>query len=195
MESTLREVAIEEVSTRTVGANNSTIWDIKTAGGPTVNTFKAELGNAARIIWEQGQLADMKVTVEQKGQYTNYLLDKIQVSKNSVSTPVGQAAVQAQQAQELSFEKFAETEKLRLAHADAVQAQREMSIHRQVAAKVAATLQPGTANEFWSNVEELVTFFQTGETPFTANTSSVTSHTADPGPVDLPPLSDDDIPF
>lgn len=44
------------------------------------------------------------------------------------------------------------------------QDERQDSIYRQVAAKVAAAMS-GTSEEFWQNVEILIEFFRTGQTP------------------------------
>lgn len=76
---------------------------------------------------------------------------------------------------------------------------KDTSIHRQTAVKAVAVLaQNGgmSALDFWQNVEHIVRFFETGDTPMTVRPEPVQPLGGDPGPIqDFPPATDDDIPF
>lgn len=189
---TLITALVQNVDTKLVKNGTMTIWEVATPEGK-FSTTKPEYGNAARELI--GKVADMKVSIQQNGQYTNRYLNAIRLSRQSVDTPVGQAALRAQEAQQVTYEQYRSGE----AEKDS---QRTESIHRQCAAKVAAAMSTD-AVEFWANVDAVFTFFQTGNYPTWAQAAQapeakqgVTSHTSpsdgDHGWGDAP---QDDIPF
>jgi len=133
----------------------------------------------------KGQMADLQVSIEQKGDFTNYYLNGIQTAKSGAQPPAGsevaQAAQRAQEASqrvpEVSYEQYKDLE-------DGKETRKNTSIHRQTATKVAAMLNPADVGEFWANVDDLVEFYATG--------SRVTGN-ANYNEVKLP--DDDGIPF
>lgn len=169
--STVMGTTVAEVYTRPVSTKygDKTIWTVVTPDGTKWESWKADVGNIALGL--KGQLVDLKVEIEQKGDYTNYNLIRI---RPAAGPAVAEAAAVAQAAQPtgrpVSYDEYKTIDKDK-------EDRKNLSIHRQVAAKVAAVLttpEDGAAG-FWVNVEAILHFFQTGEYP---GGTSVTSHTA-----------------
>lgn len=176
------------------------IYKITTHDGTGWDTFDAGIYNMANQ--NVGGKALINGTIKQKDGYTNYYIDSLTI----LEAP--QTTVQATP-EPVDFKTFA-------AHHDASEAKRDVSIHRQVATKVAAQISED-AVEFWGNVGEIFTYFQTGEVPgpyqpaeIVANRGAPVveqrdmSHVStdwharfpeDAGPSDIPPPPDEDIPF
>lgn len=188
IESTIRDVVMKGITTKQVGQDNKTIWEIETAG-PKVTTFLAGLGNKAQALYEQGTVVDMVVSIVQNGKYTNYYLEKIQPSQNQAKADqVQQSLEKARATQEVTFEQFSAGER-----------EKQVSIHRQVAAKVAGAISTEVA-DFWANVDAIFHYFQTGKNPWanaeTPQAVGVSSHTPVGAFDDAePPSEEDDIPF
>lgn len=77
---------------------------------------------------------------------------------------------------------------------------KDRTIWRQAATKVAAALGAGSPLEFWSNVDDLIRFYETGEKPqsvqFILGSQERGADPADPvGAAMFGSQSDDDIPF
>lgn len=212
IESVVYGAMIVNVGTRLVSGGTKTIWEVTTQDGTKWSTFNTATGSKAKGL--EGLYADLKIAIEQKGDFTNYYLNDIQPAKNmpqqaaQAPSPVVQAAQRAEEAAQkgpvVSYDQYKDLEQGK-------EERKNESIHRQVAAKVSATLS-SDMSEFWSNVSVLLNFFRTGFMPGMpqAETSSVTSHTGlpshtgtDPGDYvspppndwDAPPPTDDDIPF
>lgn len=214
IETVVYDAFIVNVETRQVSNGTKTIWEVTTQDGTKWATFNAGLGNKASAL--KGNMADLQVAIEQKGDFTNYYLQGIQAAKSGAQPPAGSEVVQAaQRAQEaaqagpqapaVSYDQYKSLE-------GAKEKSTRDSIERQVAAKVATTLLTisGSSEDFWFNVESLTTFFATGETPLSSKGVTVTSNTA-PNAVPVPSLpaytgpdpgnpaewqgTDDDIPF
>lgn len=201
--STVMGTTVAEVYTRPVSTKygDKTIWTVVTPDGTKWESWKADVGNIALGL--KGQVVDLKVEIEQKGDYTNYNLIRIRPAAGPAVAEAAQTA-QAAQPQAVSYEQYKSLDKEK-------EDRKQESIHRQVAAKVAAVLttpEDGAAG-FWVNLEAILHFFQTGEIP---GGTSVTSHTAsntlstganssgfglqtDFVPSDTYNHQDDDIPF
>jgi hypothetical protein len=151
-----------------------------------------------------GQRVVAVVRVEQRGEFTNYYLDSVELAGAQPAQQQGyQPAQQAQQAQPpqtpTSPPIVAPNER-----------ERQSSIHRQTAAKVAAKMS-STPNEFWENVQTVFRFFETGQIPTLGNYVAGESPPqaqrqnaaayappdyGDPGPQEgYVPAGQDDIPF
>jgi hypothetical protein len=150
-----------------------------------------------------GQLVTAVCRVEQNGQYTNFFIDSVDpagggptyVPAQQAQTAQAQYAPTPQQTQQIPVQPMmAQTER-----------ERQQSIHRQTAGKVAAGIS-STADEFWSNVQAIFHWFETGQIPQTVATQQTAEsmqrpnaaayHQNDPGP--QPGQYDgmaDDIPF
>lgn len=177
IDSTVLDATIINVGTRQVGARNSTLWEIETQEGTKWVTFKADLGNTAQQA--VGATVDMDVSIEQKDTFTNYYVNQIRVKSpapagatnqapptSDIAQLIQRAQGAAEQKQEMSFAEFGK-------HEQEKEARKNLSIHRQSAAKTAAALGAETSNEFWSNVKDLFSYFQTGQTPFEMNATDV----------------------
>lgn len=166
IDSTVLDATIVNVSTRQVGARQSTLWEVETQEGTKWVTFKADIGNLASN--NKGAKVDMDVSIESKDTFTNYYVNAIRVktpaaqpqaeASSDIAELIRRAQGAAEQKQEMSFAEFG-------AHDREKETRRNESIHRQTAAKVAVQLSQ-TPTEFWSNVEDLVRYFGTGATPF-----------------------------
>jgi hypothetical protein len=169
---------------------------------------------------------------EQKGNFLNHYLDFIQAAQGQGYAAAQTAVYQAQAAQQQPVMPQPQTIMPQPMTPQAMTAEavmsaadehRELSIHRQTAAKVAAAVYaanaasgvPSSALDFWSNIEALVRFFQSGVKPtaaqpprqnaaayqpFSENQASqnqfVPAGYTDPGPdPNRPAQTDDDIPF
>lgn len=204
IDTVVRGVLLSNVETRQVGQNNSTLWEAITPDGTKWVTFKAGLGNKASAL--AGQLVDIEGTIEQKdnSNFVNYRLNKIQAANGGVAEAAARAAGAAAGATEVTYEQFAQGQREQNSASEKAQAKKDLSIHRQVATKVAAAIVgPGdTPGDFWGNVEDLLAFYQTGMVP-TAHASgtamTVTSHShemqQESQQNDQFVHTDDDIPF
>lgn len=206
IETVVYDAFIVAVDTRSVSNGTKTIWEVSTQDGTKWATFNTAMGNKAKGL--SGQMADLQVAIEQKGDFTNYYLQGIQPAKSGAQPPAGSEVVQAaQRAQEaarlgtgaqnleVTYDQYKDLDKEK-------EDRKNKSIHRQTATKVAASLLPSDAAEFWMNVRDLVEFYGSGFVPTNdagqIDRGSVTSHT------DLLPSTqtdadfqgtDDDIPF
>jgi len=93
---------------------------------------------------------------EQKGQYTNYYLDFVE--QRGVAGNSQQSYQQGGQTQAMTAAEQVNTR-------TAAEERTNISIHRQVAAKVAAKISTN-AQDFWVNIEDLFIYFQTGKHPY-----------------------------
>lgn len=150
---------------------------------------------AERAYNAKGVPATFKVEISQKGEHTNRTFKGIDVKPTAtgfgptLETLSNQVAKSFTQATAQPVQQTA-TEK-------------DVSIWRQCATKVAATL-AATPDEFWGNVEQLVAYYETGIIPRSGQLPQgdpgPSTHVPDGGPED-PSLSpayvqaDDDIPF
>jgi hypothetical protein len=160
---------IARVEQRTVNKRDGTsftMYDVFTAEQqPAFATTKREIAESAFDLINK--VAELHYTVRQNGNYTNFYV-------NQILPPPLNAAQTAQRAQEAS-PLLAQAAGLPQAPV-AAQGQREIpqgppyptdrdrSIFRQTAAKVAATLPVTDGLTFWENVEKLAAYFETGQT-------------------------------
>lgn len=193
VQSVIREKLCENVTTRKVKDGTMTLWDIQVEGDTKLTTFQSPLGEKARGYI--GQVCDFQITIEttDKG-YTNLYLDGVQRSPNVTQpSPVAQAAAAAQAAAQtgpvVSYDQYKDL-------SQGQEQRRTESIHRQTAAKVAAAMLPETPQEFWSNVNDLVSFFASGTNPYLSSATVPEQGGTSPTPSDDTPHNpDDDIPF
>lgn len=142
------QVVIVKVTSKTINGRNGafTKFEIEANDGRTYQTTKREIAELAHA--KQGQNVTIGYYTKENNGYTNYILTSVgggaAQGGGIPSADASQAGIPAQ-AQESPSET------------------RE-SIHRQVAAKVAAQLSQ-TPQEFWGNVTDLKRFFDTGEVP------------------------------
>jgi len=128
----------------------------------------------------------LRVTVrdEQKGDFLNHYLDHAELVTNGTSSPV-EAAQQAQAAQtQQQPQPAAQTQpQPQVPAGPDMPLPKDRAIHRQTAAKVAAQLST-TTFEFWTNVQDLSRYFDTGLIPSRPEIGNPAGATPD-----------DDIPF
>jgi len=136
------------VVTRQSDGQQFTLNEVFTNIQPQPFLAKADVFNLARAYTgQQVEIVGRAVTNERG--FTNYQLDYIGPIGAGTPTPTPQPIPNQPQPQPQNQE-------------------RQQSIHRQVAAKVAAVVST-TPQEFWPNVNDLFTYFETGRTPMTNN--------------------------
>lgn len=141
-------MAVETTQTRQANSSRGpfTIYEVQLGG---------QMYRARKPVYDQaftlrGQTVIVETHSEQKGEWTNLFLDSIQPAQQMPAVPA-----QTSGAVQTEFVP------------DGVPTNRDLQIWRQTATKVAAHLQePGESEEtFWSNVEKLVWFYETGRRP------------------------------
>lgn len=170
---------VDQKPVRRKDGTNTTLYEVYVVGAiAPLSTFKRELAESAFTL--VGQSAEAHYTVKQNGQYTNYYLEDILPAPASPA----ERAQRAQEAQPLLRTAAGLPEPAQaLQEAQASQDEKNRAIHRQTAAKVAATLfaaSPSDAPTFWENVRTLALYFDTGVLPIDQITA---------------PGDEDDIPF
>jgi len=147
-----------------------TIYDVAMSDGITYGTTKRQIAESAFELI--GTPAEVRYSVKVNGDFTNYYL-------NGITMASGDASAALQRAQDAQPQGGTANS---IPQAGERLTERDKSIHRQTAAKVAAKLHvasPGSATDFWDNCRKLSEYFDTGEFPSWG--------------VDQP--QDDDIPF
>jgi len=156
---------------------------------------------------------------EMKNGFQNHYLDFVALVQGQPADQTAAQAVQAAQAaqqppaqQTVPVTQTApqtpvQTAEQVLSQPSPEEERKNLSIHRQTAAKVAAVLSPGNEIDFWQNVTALVRFFQTGVKPMAGYTQPdlrsgheayrpFADNTADPGADPTkPPPDDNSVPF
>lgn len=180
------------------GRPSFTIWEVFDDQGGTWRV-REDLYNQAQHWFGQRVMATTRT--EQRGNFTNYYIDQMQ--------PMGQGPVQqAQQAQpQQGYTGQPQPQAAPQPQMMAVsewERQKQHSIHRQTAGKVAAVISK-TADEFWGNVQAIFIYFETGQVPAASfaqqpDTNNRPNQAAyqpyDPGPQPGQDQFDDsDIPF
>jgi len=139
-----------------------------------------------------------QVRSEQKGDFTNHYLDHVTADWNGANQPQQPNYQQAMPQQtynppspqpQQQYTPPPSQDEARIA-----QERKDLSIYRQTATKVAATLATvGQTNpnslDFWNNVNDLIRFYQTGQMPV------LVGGTTPPAMNDTYVHGDDDIPF
>lgn len=149
---------------------------ITTSAGAELQTFKADMAQTAASLI--GQQVEIEYDVTQNGEWTNYYPISI--------LPASNPALQAQMAQAIQSSTLPGAQVASnlvpgvlvsdgqnvgmlpsLPTGDYFADPKTVSIHRQVAAKVAAQLvsPESTPQSFWENCEALVVYFSSGATP------------------------------
>lgn len=188
---TIKSVTRKDLTRKSDG-QPFTIFDIDTTCG-RISTSNQQHAQAANGM--VGQTAFFDVTAKENGFYTNYYLNAI---KQEHETPVrtewpqadisysspgaGTTSVTATAPQPVSFSQPGLSG-----------AEKDASIWRQTATKVAATI-GGSPSDFWANVDDLMVYYATGKVPtYGVNTRAVDG-TVIAEPVGAT-LTSDDIPF
>lgn len=162
---------------------------ITTSAGAELQTFKQDIAQTAASLI--GQPVEIEYDVSQNGEWTNYYPVAIlpaanpalqaQMAQAALGSPLPGAQFAGQMAQN-TMPQATLGGSPPLPTGDYFAEPKTISIHRQVAAKVAATMvtEQSSAAEFWANCEALVVYFNSGATPI--DIAAVTN-------------PDDDIPF
>lgn len=164
-----------------------TVFDIQTGNNGTIGTFKQDDGRTAMSMVGQPAI----LTIEQDGQYGK-LLAVAPAGPMAATIAHTQQAMATQQPKVNGY-PYEQNDSVTQEQARAIATgtapiDRDTSIHRQVAAKVAGHISQNST-EFWSNVEDLFNYFQTGISPL-ANKAA-----AQPQESYSAPVPQDDIPF
>lgn len=163
--SVVKEVTRKNITPRN-GGDPFMLYEI-VAGDKTWTTKKQEIALTAHSL--VGRLAAIEGRAQQKGNYTNYYINSIRETD----------------APETTEDPFSET--IIPTTANGASSDRDESIYRQVATKVAAHL-ADTPADFWQNVDTLMNFYRTGQHPSQGETYAQTATQTDF-------TGDDDIPF
>lgn len=166
---------IKEVTRRTVTPKNGNppflLYEIEDSNGTKWTTKKDDLALTAHAL--VGKSATIEGSIVENGRFKNYYLNGIWES-NGVPAPETAIVPTVIPDSTPSFRDTTDD--------------KDISIWRQVATKVAAQMSEGP-DEFWKNVEILMTFYATGQHPDTegeyATAASQATHFT----------GDDDIPF
>lgn len=167
------------------------LYEVTTENGMKATTSKRELAEQAFDL--KGKPAVLVVKDIQKGEYTNHYLQSVYPNPGLKS--LQEASQQALGASEnfkvptTMYEPALPSPALPQASRDIPieePTQKNTFIWRQTAAKVSAQISD-TSDEFWSNLDSLVTYFETGNKP-----KDQLAGVAPEGASDAP---DDDIPF
>lgn len=160
-------VTIERVDQKTITRRDGspgTLYQVFAVGAPApFETFKRDLAESAHSLINRS--AEARYTVNVNGQFTNYRLESILPAQ---ANPV-ERAQRAQEAQPILREAAGLPHPSHaLSEAQASLTDKDRSICRQTAGKVAATLfaaNPSDAPTFWENVERLTAYFEVGIVP------------------------------
>lgn len=197
---TVQSVVQRVVSTK--DGRSSTIYDVIDGGGIKWSTWKQPVANESnRLI---GQEVEMMVREEQNGTFLNRFVDDIRaIGMNGGTTMAeqprgGYAPVErAMGAQQPSPSALPPIQ-------NAGPTDKDLTIWRQTAAKVSAQMS-STPQEFWTNIQPLVDYFETGtiptqfsgeyqREPVQQEQSFIPTDYEDPGP-ETRNFVDSDIPF
>lgn len=164
-----------------------TIYDVVDVSDVKWTVWEREL--AEKAFGLKGVTSLWKVDISQNGSYTNRTLKEIQAKAANGFEP----ALNAMEAS-LGTLGTGMGGSLDGGSLDGFKAAvvdepdfKDRTIWRQTATKVAAHLQAGTELEFWTNVDMLVKFYETGEKPGSVDPFGQAAQTAK--------NPDDDIPF
>jgi hypothetical protein len=165
------------------GRPSFTVWEVFDDQGNAWRV-REELYNQA-VQWF-GQRVFATTRTEQRGNFTNLYADSIQLASNAQPVQQAQQAQPQQQAQ-LHGQVQPQQQGMIVSGWDQ---QKQRSIHRQTAAKVAAKLST-TPAEYWENVRLVFEWFENGTTPVDRqqapipqrqNASAYEPFNHDPGP-------------
>ena len=162
----VKEVTRKNVTPKS-GGDPFTLYEI-TAGDKTWATKKQDIALTAHSL--VGKTARIEGRVQQNGNFTNYYINSIQETDAPATTSdVFDSPIPSSNG------------------STAVPTDRDESIYRQVATKVAAQL-ADTPTDFWQNVDTLMNFYRTGQHPSQEENYAQTATQTDFA-------GDDDIPF
>jgi len=134
-----------------------TLHEIETSAG----TYRIRADMVPTVTQLIGAQVEMVTRVEQKGDFTNYIADHVSISErqpNATAQIMGAQQAQAQRGQQQPQQSQ------QVMPRQVTPQEKEISIHRQVAAKVAAKIST-SPDEFWNNINDLFTYFQSGQVP------------------------------
>lgn len=171
------EAVIQGVESRDVNRKRDgvkiTLYEITTNSG-VLTASRRQVAEAAYGLI--GKPAELTIDEVEKNGFTNYYLNKVEAPFNGAqTTTIGQQ--QAQQPQKTAFRPPAQPQQhvvetvippqtaIPQAQTGMNGAEKDTSIYRQVATKVAAWLvgPGGSADDFKQNVARLMNFYETGE--------------------------------
>ena len=151
-------MVVEDIRTRTANSARGPfeIYEIQLQG--QWHRAKKDLFDSAQML--RGQTVFAETRNEQRGEWTNYFLDSLVPSSPATQQPYPAQAGYPQQTP-------VTPQGPPVAPAAPVPSEKDRTIWRQTAAKVAAQmLDPGDSQQdFWANVDMLVWFFESGERP------------------------------
>jgi hypothetical protein len=172
------------VSTR--DGRQFTLYELFAADGTTW-VAKADVFNIAQTM--VGQQVEIVGRVEQKGNFTNYYADLVQLAGAPQATHM-----QAMQAVQQAQQSAVAAGRVQQALPGSYPTEKDHSITRQTAGKVAAQIS-STPQEFWQNVQDLARYFDTGQVPVMHAGNPGQPNIAAVGANDGREYTDDDMPF
>lgn len=167
---TVDTALIDRVDQRTItkrDGTNAMIYEVYVVGfDQPLSTFKRTIAESAHSL--VGQPAEIHYQAKRNGEFTNYYLNQILPPP---SNPVERAQRAAEAppllSQAAGLSQPSQPSQGLTTPSSGIN-DKDRSIHRQTAAKVAATLfaaQPSDAPTFWENVQRLTEYFDTGQIP------------------------------
>ena len=149
-------VTHKEVARKSDG-RKFTLYNVETDQGTFTTTRRELAAEAHKLVNKQARFT---VKTEQRGEFTNYYLEAVEPIESAFPQQLPRSQPQPQPRPQEPIGNL----EAPVGTPDLTQANKDLMIHRQTAAKVAAQVSR-TPDEFWPNLLDLVHFFQTGETP------------------------------
>lgn len=154
------ENVVADIEPRKVNTRNGevTIYDVVDTNGVKWVAWDRPLAEQAFAL--KGVPSIWKVDISQNGKFENKTLKEI-AAKPSGGFSAALDTMEAQLGSGTSSGFPTEVKRAMIEEPTF----KDRNIWRQTATKVAAHLQPGTELEFWTNVDMLTRFYETGEKP------------------------------
>lgn len=153
-------MVVEDIRTRTANSARGPfeIYELQLQG--QWHRAKKDLWDSAQML--RGQTVFAETRTEQRGEWTNYFVDSL-----VPSSPATQQAVPATAGYPPEQQLPLQTQQAPAPVAPPGPTQKDRTIWRQTATKVAAQmLDPGDSQvDFWANVDMLTWFYESGERP------------------------------
>jgi hypothetical protein len=158
--------AAPRVVERRDGSGSFTLYDVFIDGqGPFV--ARRDVFNQAKSL--EGFRVNAVTRSEQKGNFLNHYLDFVGPADGShmpqQPAPQQQPAQPHQPTQPGPQQTAAQIMREGETAQEEAERRKTLSIHRQTATKVAAVISAGSPIDFWANVEAIVHYYATGQTP------------------------------
>jgi hypothetical protein len=130
------------------------LYEVETDMGKFSTTKRDLAADAHRLVGKPGRFL---VKTEQRGDFTNYYLEAVEEGTREATSSFPVQMPKPPEAQSTSAA-------LSPPDMSGEPTQKDIFIFRQTAGKVAAQISE-TADEFWSNIEDIANYFITGEKP------------------------------